>query len=58
MGIGHKMKSLLKQYLEELPTRYHAHYNVETNKVIAEKQLDIYTISIIKHFRNILSIFR
>jgi hypothetical protein len=55
MGIGHKMKPFLKQYLEELAKRYHAHYNVETNKVIAEKQLDIYAISIIKHFRNILT---
>lgn len=49
------MQLLLKQYLEELQKRYQAHYNVEINKVIAGMQCDIYAISIIEHFRHILT---
>lgn len=49
------MQPSLKQYLEELEKRYQAHYNVEINKVIAGKQLDIYAISVIEHFRHILT---
>jgi len=49
------MQPSLKHYLEELETRYQAHYNVETNKVITGKQLDIYAISVIEHFRHILT---
>ena len=49
------MQPSLEQYLEELKKRYQAHYNVETNKMIAGKKLDIFAISIIEHFRNILT---
>jgi len=46
------MKPTLEEYLEELEKRYQAHYNVERYKAIAGKELDIYAISIIEHFRH------
>lgn len=49
------METTLREYLDELEKRYQAHYNVETYKEIAGKQIDIYAISIIEHFRHILS---
>jgi len=49
------MQPELKEYLEVLEKRYQAHYNVQTNKVIAGKKVDIYAISVIKYFRNILT---
>jgi len=49
------METTLKEYLDELENRYRAHYNVETHKTIAGKQSDIYAISIIEHFRHVLS---
>lgn len=49
------MESLLKEYLAELAKRYQAHYNVETGQIVAGKQLDIYAISIIEHFRNVIT---
>jgi len=49
------MQPSLEQYLKELEKRYQAHYNVETNRMIAGKELDIFAISIIEHFRNILT---
>ena len=49
------MESLLEDYLAELAKRYQAHYNVETNHVIAGMQLDIYAISIIEHYRNVIT---
>ncbi len=49
------MQLSLKQYLKELEKRYQAHFNVEINKIIAGKQCDICAISIIEHFRHILT---
>ena len=49
------MESLLKEYLAELAKRYQAHYSVETNQVITGLQLDIYAISIMEHFRNVIT---
>ncbi len=49
------METTLKEYLDELEKRYQAHYNVETYKAIAGKQIDIYAISIIEHFRHVLT---
>lgn len=49
------MQPELKEYLELLERRYQAHYNVQTNKIIAGKQVNIYAISVIEHFRNILT---
>jgi hypothetical protein len=46
------MKPTLEEYLEELEKRYQGHYNVERSKAIAGKELDIYAISIIEHFRH------
>lgn len=49
------MNLTLKDYFKELEKRFQAHYDVETNKTIAGKQLDIYAISIIEHFRHIFT---
>lgn len=49
------MQPSLRQYLEELEKRYQAHYNIEVQKTIDGKQMDIFAISIIEHYRNILS---
>ncbi|MFW6149434.1 MAG: hypothetical protein ACOC6D_06220 [Atribacterota bacterium] len=49
------MEPTLKEYLGELEKRYQGHYNVETYKAIVGKQVDIYAISIIEHFRHVLS---
>lgn len=49
------MQSSLEEYIEDLIKRYQAHYNVEVNKSIAGKNLDIYAISVIEHFRHILT---
>ena len=49
------MQAELKEYLELLVKRYQAHYNVQTNSVIAGKNVDIFAISVIEHFRNILT---
>lgn len=53
--IGRKMKSTLEEYLENLEKRYRAHYNVERNKEVAGKELDIYAISVIEHFRHVFT---
>jgi len=49
------MEPTLREYLDELEKRYQAHYDVETYKTIAGTQIDIYAISIIEHFRHVLS---
>lgn len=49
------MDLTLKEYLGELEKRYQAHYNVETNKIVAGNQLNIYAISIIEHFRHVFT---
>jgi len=49
------MEPTLKEYLDELEKRYQAHYDVETYKTIAGTQIDIYAISIIEHFRHVLT---
>lgn len=49
------MKPILEAYLDKLEKRYQAHYNVERNKIVTGKELDIYAISIIEHFRHILT---
>ncbi len=49
------MQSSLEEYIEDLIKRYQAHYNVEVNKNIAGKNLDIFAISLIEHFRHILT---
>lgn len=49
------MKPILEEYLEKLEKRYQAHYNVERNKTVAGKELDIYAMSIIEHFRHVLT---
>jgi hypothetical protein len=49
------MEPILDEYLEKLEKRYQAHYNVERNKTIAGKEFDIYAISVIEHFRHVLT---
>jgi len=49
------MEPILEEYLNKLEKRYRAHYNVERNKAISSKEFDIYAISIIEHFRNVLT---
>ncbi len=49
------MQPSLTEYLAELVKRYQLHYNVETNKLIAGQQVDIYAISIIEHYRHVLT---
>jgi hypothetical protein len=49
------MQTSLTEYLDELVKRYQLHYDVETNKFIAGQQVDIYAISIIEHYRNVLT---
>lgn len=49
------MKSTLEEYLENLEKRYRAHYNVERNKEVAGKELDIYANSVIEHFRHVFT---
>jgi hypothetical protein len=49
------MSPILEEYLEKLEKRYQAHYNVERNKTVAGKELDIYAISVIEHFRHVLT---
>lgn len=50
-----KKQPSLTEYLTELVKRYQLHYNVETNKFIAGQQVDIYAISIIEHYRHVLT---
>lgn len=47
--------SALKNYLQELEKRYQGHYDVEKNHFIADEKFDIFAVSVIEHFRNILT---
>ncbi len=49
------MQLKLLEYLEELTKRYQLHYNVEANKIISGTKIDIYALSVIEHYRSILS---
>jgi len=49
------METTLKEYLDELEKRYQGNYNVEREKTITGKELDVYAISIIEHFRHVLT---
>jgi hypothetical protein len=53
--IKSKMQPTLSEYLEGLSKRYKLHYNVETNKLISEKKIDIYAISVLEHYRHVLT---
>jgi hypothetical protein len=49
------MQPTLSEYLEGLANRYRLHYDVETNKTISGQHVDIYALSIIDHYRNVLT---
>ncbi len=49
------MQFTLPEYLESLLKRYQLHYDVETNKFILETKIDIYALSVIEHYRNIIN---
>lgn len=55
MDICNQMQSPLKEYLTLLEKRYHENYDVLTNKVVSGELLDIYAVSVIEHFRNVLT---
>ena len=49
------MECTLLEYLEQLAKRYQLHYNVETNKFIGGQKIDVFALSIIEHYRNVLT---
>ena len=49
------MPQTLSEYLDELAKRYQLHYNVEINKTISGQKVDIYALSVIDHYRNVLT---
>lgn len=49
------MPQTLPEYLNELTKRYQLHYNVETNKIISGQKVDIFALSVIDHYRNVLT---
>lgn len=45
----------LSEYLDLLKQRYQLNYNVEINKFIQDVNVDIFALSVIEHYRNVIS---